>query len=156
MGRLAEIIGASSRVWGEDATEQTAAIIADDGAAQRIAAIAAAGGHNDSRAWRLWLEAEWLRHVGAFDLAYQALDAASRAAEGMESSTLWRIEAAGLRAKLLQDEHELAQAYEPMKWAMEGWLFIGQAVARPAGKAAEFAREVLQRLHVTDVTPSDG
>ena len=127
MGALAEVIADAP---GEYRTLGPIAAVA---AQKRFAALEAGQWPAERRAWRLWLEANWARNVGAFALAHQALDAAERV-DG-DTSYLLALEVAGLRAKLFQGDGEPGRAYPLLRWAMRGWLELGGAFADPTEPA---------------------
>jgi hypothetical protein len=144
MGALGRITGSVPNGWADEAEE-------------RIAVLAIRGGDGPTRAWRLWLEAQRAMQVGNFALAHRALDAADHLAEAVEWTPTWGLEARGLRAKLLHSDSEAGQAYEMVKWAMQGWLLARQALSHPEGDAADFAAGLLRGAHemVTALVPAE-
>src|SRR5205814_7770912 len=92
------------------------------------------------------LEAQWAKNAGAFQLAHRALDAAERVAEEMPWTPTWGLEVRCLRGKLHHDGGEPGRAYDPLTWAMHGWLFLGQALDDPA-RAADFVQATLTGAH---------
>ena len=141
---LSEILAAVPRGW-------------QDGAAERVSALAAAGIPPEPRAWRLWLEAHHARHAGAATLAHHALDAAEQAAAEIEPTPAWLLECGGLRAKLLHEAGDIARAYEPLTQLLQGWLLLGDALERPEGPAGDFARAAMvgAAAMVAAVMPAD-
>jgi hypothetical protein len=134
MAALANVISAVPGGW-------------DRGPAERIALIAASESALEARVWRLWLEAHWATNVGSHQLAHHALDIAERLAKDMVWTPIWGLESNGLRAKLYQDGGEPARAYEPLLWAMRGWLQVGNTLDHPTREAADLVTAIFAGAH---------
>jgi hypothetical protein len=67
------------------------------------------------------------------------------------------VEAIGLRAKLLYEAAELAEAYRPLQWTKEQWLRIGDALSDPSGDLEAIAIDALRGgiLMVTTIVPEN-
>ncbi len=111
--------------------------------AERIARLTTGDGAPESRVWQLWLEAVRCKGGGMFAPARDALTAADGLAEQLgwttEAAPVWRIESAGLHAKLLQDDGEAAQAFGPLQWTLQGWLLLGDAFGTAGAESTDFA-----------------
>jgi len=102
--------------------------------------------------WLLWLQAERHRAASNYRAAHRALAASDQVAQALAwthgTAPIWYVEAEMLRGMMCHDDGDIAAAAELLETALEGWRYIGAALAHPNPGDSDFGQAVAEGIWV--------